>query len=190
MDGTLVVPALDFDLMRFEIGISKGSLLEAIEDFPSDERLRAEEIIAKHEAAAAAASELLPGAAEVVAAVRASGHPVALMTRNSRMSVRAFQERHGIAFDLIRTREDGVCKPSPQPVYEVCGTLGGKPEDAWVIGDFHYDVLCGNAAGATTVLMWSLAEPLPKWAAEADHVIRQLDRIPALLGIEQPISER
>lgn len=190
MDGTLTVPLLDFDLIRAEIGIPSGTLLEAIDSMPPDQRARAEGIIVRHEAAAAATSELMPGAAEVVAAIREAGCPVALMTRNSRISVRAFQQRHGIAFDLVRTREDGVCKPSPQPVYEICGTLGGKPEDAWVIGDFHYDILCGNAAGATTILMWSLAEPLPPWASEADHVIRELDKIPGLLGIEQPISER
>lgn len=183
MDGTLTVPFLDFDLMRAEIGITEGSLLEAVETMPPDARARAEEILHRHEAEAASKSELQPGAASVVADIRALGFPVALMTRNTRVSVRAFQDRHGIAFDLVRTREDGVCKPSPQPVYEICATLGGKPGDAWVIGDFHYDVLCGNSSGATTVLMWSEEGPLPAWAGEANHIIRQLDELRPLLGM-------
>ena len=183
MDGTLTVPALDFDRMRAEIGITKGSLLEELETMSPAQRARAEEIVHRHEADAAASSILQPGAKDVVAAIRRFGFPVALMTRNSRVSVRAFQDRHGITFDLIRTREDGVCKPSPQPVHEICGTLGGKPSDAWVIGDFHYDILCGNAAGATTVLMWSETGPLPEWSGEANHVIRKLGELLSLLGM-------
>jgi HAD superfamily hydrolase (TIGR01509 family) len=183
MDGTLTVPTLDFDRMRDEIGIADGSLLEAMETMSPAEKARAEEIVHRHEADAAASSILQPGAKEVVAAIRNFGFPVALMTRNTRVSVRAFQDRHGITFDLIRTREDGVCKPSPQPVHEICGTLGGRPADAWVIGDFHYDILCGNAAGATTVLMWSESDPLPEWSGEANHVIRKLGEMLSLLGL-------
>lgn len=183
MDGTLTVPTLDFDRMRAEIGITKGSLLEELETMSPAERARAEEILHRHEAGAAATSALQPGAKEVVDAIRKFGFPVALMTRNTRVSVKVFQDRHGLTFDLIRTREDGVCKPSPQPVYEICGTLGGKPADAWVIGDFHYDVLCGNAAGATTVLMWSEPGPLPEWSGEANHIIRKLGEMLSLLGL-------
>lgn len=183
MDGTLTVPALDFDRMRAEIGITKGSLLEELETMAPAQKARAEEILHRHEADAAATSILQPGAKEVVDAIRKFGFPVALMTRNTRVSVKAFQDRHGLSFDLIRTREDGVCKPSPQPVHEICGTLGGKPADAWVIGDFHYDILCGNAAGATTVLMWSEPGPMPEWSGEANHVIRKLGEMLSLLGM-------
>lgn len=183
MDGTLTVPNLDFDLMRAEIGITQGSLLEEMETMAPAEKARAEEILHRHEAESAATSILQPGAKEVVDAIRKFGFPVALMTRNTRVSVKAFQDRHGLSFDLIRTREDGVCKPSPQPVYEICGTLGGNPIDAWVIGDFHYDILCGNAAGSTTVLMWSEPGPLPEWSGEATHIIRRLGEMLSLLGL-------
>lgn len=181
MDGTLTRPFLDFDLMREEIGITSGSLLEVVETMSPSERARAEEILHRHEKEAAANSELQDGAAEVVASIRAAGMPVALMTRNTRDSVRVFQQRHGIEFDLVRTREDGVVKPSPQPVHEICSALGGVPGDSWVIGDFHYDIMCGAAAGATTVLLLNPEDPRPEWADEADHVIHQLSRLLGLL---------
>lgn len=183
MDGTLTRPHLDFDRMREEIGIASGSLLETIERMSPEDRLRAERILLAHESEAAANSVLQPGAAEVVDAIRAAGMSVALMTRNTRESVRVFGQRHGIGFDLVRTREDGVVKPSPKPVREICAALDGRCADAWVIGDFHYDVLCGAAAGARTVLLLDPEEPRPQWADEADHVIHRLWDLLPLLGL-------
>lgn len=183
MDGTLTRPQLDFDRIRQEIGIVSEPLLEAVEKLPPDERSRAEAILHQHESEAAATSELQPGAAKVVASIRAEGLPVALMTRNSRASVDAFQRRHRIEFDLIRTREDGVVKPSPTPVLEICEAFRGDPSAAWVIGDYHYDILCGVAAGATTVLLASRDEPPAPWASEAHHVIHDLPDLLPLLGL-------
>ncbi len=183
MDGTLTRPNLDFDRMREEIGVAAGSLLEVIERMPPEDRRRAERILLVHESAAAANSVLQPGAAEVIDAIRAAGMSVALMTRNTRDSVRVFEQRHGIRFDLVRTREDGVVKPSPQPVHEICAALDGRCADAWVIGDFHYDVLCGAAAGARTVLLLDPEEPRPQWAGEADYVIHRLMDLLPLLGL-------
>lgn len=186
LDGTLTRPALDFDAIRAEIGIASGSILEAVAAMPPADRSRAEAILARHEAEAAANSELQPGASEIVAAIRAAGFAVALMTRNSRPSVRTFLSRHGLAFDLIRTREDGVFKPSPQPVLDICRTLDAAVRDTWVVGDFHYDIVCGRAAGARTALLWDDHRPCPEWAAEADVVITRLMQLSEHLNL--PVS--
>src|SRR5262249_26341855 len=84
MDGTLTRSTLDFDLIRAEIGIAEGPILEAVAQMPPEDRARAELILRRHESAASAANELQPGAAKVVAAIRAARIPVALMTQNSR----------------------------------------------------------------------------------------------------------
>lgn len=190
MDGTLTVPQLDFDQIRREIGIDQASqpLLEAVETMSPPERARAEAVLLRHEAVAAATSVLQPGTREVLGAIRGAGWPVALMTRNSRESVRVFVERHGLSFDLVRTREDGAVKPSPQPVHDICATLGGCAEVSWVIGDFHYDILCGAAAGARTVLLLEPDSLRPSWADEADFVIdRLIDLLPILgLAVREP----
>src|SRR5258708_38007082 len=103
MDGTLTRPMLDFDGIRAEIGLPKEPLLEAVRALPPEDRARAEAILLKHEAVAAAESELQPGAKATVDSIRRAGIPVALMTRNSRKSTKAFDDRHGLVFDHVRT---------------------------------------------------------------------------------------
>lgn len=181
MDGTLTRPILDFDLIREEIGLPKEPILEAVMQLPPEDRARAEAILLRHEAVAAAESELQPGAAEVVTAIRDAGIPVALMTRNSRESTRAFQDRHGLAFDLVRTREDGPMKPSPEPVLTICRGLGVEPAATWVVGDFRFDLICANAAGAISVLLVDAEQDRPTWAKEARHVIIDLRELLALM---------
>ena len=183
MDGTLTRPMLDFDAIRAEIGLPKEPLLEAVRALPPEDQARAEAILLRHEAVAAAGSELQPGAKQTIDAIRRAGIPVALMTRNTRLSTKAFDERHGLVFDHIRTREDGVMKPSPAPVLEICRKFEAMPADTWVIGDFHYDLMCGNAAGAISVLFWGEGELLPDWAREARHVIQALPELLGLMGL-------
>jgi HAD superfamily hydrolase (TIGR01509 family) len=184
MDGTLTRDQLDFDAIRLEIGLEREPILEALERMSPADRARAEAILHRHEAAAADTSELQPGAAGVLADLRRRGIAVALMTRNSRRSAETFLARHGLAFDRVRTREDGAIKPSPAPVVELCAALRRSPGDAWVVGDFHYDLICGRQAGARTILLWDRPVPLPDWAAQADHVIRQLSELLACMELK------
>lgn len=183
MDGTLTRPALDFDEIRRDLGLGRGPILESLAGLSVDRRTRAEAALRRHEDRAAAESELQPGAARVVASVRAAGMSAALMTRNSARSVRIFQARHGIEFDLLRTRDDGPTKPSPEPILDICRSLGVAPGETWSVGDFHYDILCGAAAGGTTVLLLDPDGERPDWADEADHVIHALRELLTHLGI-------
>ncbi|MCG8406121.1 MAG: HAD family hydrolase [Phycisphaerales bacterium] len=179
MDGTLTRPNLDFDRIREEIGlgIEDEPILEAMSRMTPGDRARTQAILQRHEDKAAAESQLQPGAAEVVSTVRASGIPAVLMTRNSRRSVGMFNHRHRIEFDLTWTREDGPMKPSPEPVIEICRRFEVDPADAWVVGDFHYDIRCGAAAGSTTVLLLDPESKKPDWADEADFIIYELPEL-------------
>ncbi len=181
LDGTLTRPVLDFDAIAAEIGEVERPLLEGVSRLSGEARRRAEAILRRHEAAAAANSELQPGAAAVVRGFRQSGVLVALMTRNSRASAVTFVERHGLEFDFVRTREDGPIKPDPEPVRAICAALGAPPRRTWVVGDYLFDIRSGRAAGATTVLLLNDPEP-PDWAGEADHVIRGLAELPGLFA--------
>lgn len=178
MDGTLTRQNLDFDRIRREIGLGQGPVLEAIARMVPAEASRATAILERHEAVAAAACELQEGAAEVIEVLRSRGFALALMTRNSRRSVDVFLDRHGLAFDLVRTREDGPMKPSPEPIFRICSRLGVAPAHAWVVGDFHYDVVCGARAGAKTVLFVEPGRERPEYAGEADYVIGSLRELP------------
>jgi HAD superfamily hydrolase (TIGR01549 family) len=189
MDGTLTRPWLNFDRIREETGVD-GPLLEALPAMTPAQRARVLAVLERHEAEAAANSELQPGAGEVVNAIRDSGLPTVLMTRNSRRSVETLMERHDLSFDIVRTREDGAVKPSPEPIFAVCRLLDVEPRGAWSIGDFHYDIICGAAAGAVTVLLLDETVERPTWADEADHVIHRLDALLPLLGLDGRLPGR
>ena len=185
MDGTLTRPSLDFDAVRREIGLpahGRTPILEAMAQMTPEARTAAEAIVCRHEELAARSSELYDGAAEVLAAIRACGIPVAVHTRNSRLSLETVFARHGLEVDWAHAREDGPIKPAPDSVLTICARFGVSPGDAWVVGDYLFDIQAGEAAGATTVLMIGDA-PAPEYAGQADHVIRCLRELLALLGI-------
>ena len=71
MDGTLTLPAINFDRLRAEIGIESGTILEALETMTDDERARAHETIEVYERVAARDSELQDGVHEVLEFLRA-----------------------------------------------------------------------------------------------------------------------
>lgn len=180
LDGTLTRPYLDFDAIRTEIGLPSGPILEGIERLPETERCRAHAILANREREAAENSELQEDAREVIDGIRRAGHPVAIMTRNSRVSTDHILRVHRLTVDFIRTREDGTTKPSPEPVHAICERLHTLPAESWVIGDYLFDIQSGAAAGARTVLMVG-DHPLPAYAAEANHVIQRLRELLPLL---------
>lgn len=181
LDGTLTKPYLDFDLIRAEIGIKSGPILEAISTMTSEERVRADSILTRHEWDAARNGELHEGAVEIVARIRREGRPVALLTRNTRPIVDFIRQTHGFCFDAIRAREDGAIKPSAAPVLSICEQLCASPSESWVVGDYLFDLQSGRSAGTRTVLMVGDDE-IPSYASLADHVIRRLRELPAIIS--------
>ncbi len=173
MDGTLTLPALDFDRIRAEIGIESGTILEALEQMSGERLTRAHEIIARHERVGAEQSQLYEGVHEVFEHLRERGVLIAIVTRNSRKSARTVMDLHDLDVDLLYTRDDGRVKPSPEPVLRTCERLSAAPERSWVVGDYVYDIQSGRQAGCRTVLMLGERDR-PEFADLADHVIRDL----------------
>lgn len=182
MDGTITVPLLDFAAFRASLDLGPGPILEQLPEMPvarQDAVLRA---LYNFEMEAAVHSTLQPRAAETIHAIRAAGIPTVLMTRNCRAALDIVLLKHALEFDLLRTREDGAVKPLPDPILETCALFDADPARTWVIGDFHYDIIAGRAAGAITVLLLNGDTP-PPFAAEADHCIRRLDELPPIMGL-------
>ena len=173
LDGTLTKPYLDFDAIRREIGIGQGPILEAIATMDAGAQREAEVILLRHEWEAAKNATLYEGAVETVAACRAMGYGVAILTRNARAVVDYILAEHGFVFDAIRTREDGAIKPSAEPVLSICRELQADPANSWMVGDYLFDILSGKAAGTRTILMIGEG-PVPEYAPQADYVIRSL----------------
>jgi HAD superfamily hydrolase (TIGR01509 family) len=151
MDGTITEPMLDFPRIKAAMGIGRRPILEALAEMDCDARAAAEAILHEHEEQAAGASQLNAGCACLIEWVRSARLRTALITRNSRRSVKSVLAKHGLSFEVLITREDGKFKPHPEPLHVACQRLGVRVDEAWMVGDGVYDVAAGNAAGVRTV---------------------------------------
>jgi HAD superfamily hydrolase (TIGR01549 family) len=172
MDGTLTCPYLDFPRMKEEMGIPLDEpILEAMARMDDVQRDRASAILLQHEETAAAQSALNAGCRELLDRVQRLQIPTALITRNSRASVRTVLERHSLSMKVLITRQDGPAKPDPAPLRLACARLGVECADAWMIGDGRYDVQAALAAGARAVWLSHGAQrafPEAPWRTVAD----------------------
>ncbi|MFH0964178.1 MAG: HAD family hydrolase [Planctomycetota bacterium] len=180
MDGTLTEPMLDFEAIRLEAGVPAGKpILEHLETVGSAERRRIEEILERHEEEAARRSVLTDGATAILAMLKERGIRTGVITRNSRRSVDTMCATHGLAFDVIMTREDGPVKPSAEPVLRACEALGVDPGETLMVGDYLFDVEAGRAAGARTAFYersYCLREDFP-----VDYRLRKLSDLERIL---------
>ena len=183
MDGTIIEPILDFAAIRAELGIeSHCSVLEAIEAMDEPRRSAAHRWLVGHEVALARRAGLMPSAERVVKALRRAGMKTALLTRNTRPAMQAVLDQHKqLQFDLAWAREDCTIKPHPDGVLKVCDKFSLLPQQVLCVGDFLYDIVAANAAGAVSVLLTPAEKP--DFADQADYVIGDLGELIDLLEI-------
>jgi len=153
MDGTLTDERLDFDSIKQELGMGDGPILEALPFLSAPERERVEGILDRWEEEGASTCGLAPGCIDLLDWLEQRDVKTALITRNTRRSVETVLERHGLEFEVRLTREclNGRYKPHPEPLLVACARLGVDPTNAWMVGDWRYDIEAGNAAGIKTV---------------------------------------
>ncbi len=123
---------LDLDMARREVMLGALARLDIV-----DPELAEEMGIAYAEAREAVIAPM-PGAIEAISAFRAVGVRLALVTNGSADAQRSKIGRFGLEelFDHIQIEgEFGAGKPEPQVYMHALERLGGKPSDAWMIGD-------------------------------------------------------
>lgn len=184
MDGTLVVQRLDFPAIRAHLGVGLDEgIIEAVEAMEAPRRDEARRHVLACELAAARRATLTPGAADVVADIRAAGLKTALLTRNSEQAMRIVLDTFGeLEFDLTWSRLHGPIKPEPDGVQAACKELGVAPQRTACVGDFRYDIMAANAAGCVSILATYGGDV--DFAHDADYVVDDLWDLPDILGIE------
>ncbi len=184
MDGTLTAPMLDFPRIKAEMGIGQRPILEALAEMDAAARASAEAVLLRHEEHAAAGSCLNKGCRELLQWVRGRGIRIALITRNSRSSVKTVLSLHRLSIDVLVTREDAAPKPDPEPLRLACRKLEVAEADAWMVGDGQYDVEAGLAAGIKTV--WVSHGGDRSFAARPWRTVRDLCELAELLAAVAP----
>lgn len=176
LDSTLTKPYLDFRKLRAELGLAEGDILDWVASLPTAEQQRALHAIEAFEQDGVENVEWNDGAQQTLQAVQSLPLPVAIITRNSRASLRAVCQCLNINVDLLIAREDAPPKPDPASLHMVGQQFDVAPHTIVMVGDFRHDTEAGRAAGTRTVLLTNGREPY--WTVEADIVI---DRLPELL---------
>lgn len=158
LDGTLVDSQLDFDLMRREMDLPPGRILESIAALPQERGRQCMEILKRHEVAGAERATLLPGVELLLQKAAQRSIPIGIVTRNSREISLAVLSRLQLTYDILLTRDDGPIKPDPWGVRQICERWNVPARQVVMIGDYMFDVLSGRGAGTRTVL---LTHPVP-----------------------------
>jgi HAD superfamily hydrolase (TIGR01509 family) len=178
LDGTITQPYFDFDAIREEIGLPRdsGPLLELMDKMTAQERLRTESILHHHEDRAVAESRLNPGAEQTLVELRAAGIPIGILTRNQRENAFAIARLHNLEFDAVIGREDGPVKPDAFGVLHLCRRFGVEPRQAILVGDYLFDLLSAEAAGAVAVLLVN-NDRAREFAEHADYCVENIGEI-------------
>jgi HAD superfamily hydrolase (TIGR01509 family) len=182
LDGVIVKSGLDFKLISREIFGSEldEPVLEQIEQLKDpEEKKRALRILENHETKAALTSELNFGIAALLRLLSQKKIKRAIVTRNSRKSVRIILDRFKLDFDAVITRKEAPPKPAREPVFLACQKMGLEPEEVILIGDYEFDMLAGKRAGVTTIL---LRTPNQNSSKNADLVINSVLELAKLIS--------
>ena len=179
MDGTITAPYLRFADIKDRAGIGDRDLLEYLDTAQGAERERVARLLAEFEEDGAANARLNRGARTVLSFLKRKRIPTGLLTRNSRRSVELVCRKLALKFDVTASREDAPSKPAPEAIWQMTRRWGIRPEQALMVGDYKWDILCAQNAGARSAVLVNGAG-VPAWAQEADYII---ERLTALLPI-------
>lgn len=200
LDGTLVETNIDFPLMKremialaLECGLEHDlvsdldilavvdAACEAVGDARASQALRgrAMDILREIEMRHAAATQHMPFARELIAALREHGIGIGVVTRNCRQASELSLRITRIEPDVLVSRDDTARhKPHPEPLHKALDALGAKVEAAVMVGDHTMDVECGKRAGMKTVGLLREDRPTDFFAQMApDFVARDLREV-------------
>jgi len=143
-------------------------------------------IAERFEAASVNNAKPMPGAADVLAALKERGLKVGLLTLNSSVIAINVLKRFGLGrfFDAMVARDFvEEAKPNPGHLSSLLKELGVEPSEVMVVGDTVFDIRCAKELGAIAVGITtgrSSREELE--AAGADFIVNSLSELIPLLS--------
>ena len=141
---------------------------------------------ARFVAADARPSQLFPGALQLLEALRARGHWVAVATGKSRRGLDRVLGELGLddCFHATRCADETASKPDPRMLREIVAQLDVEPERAVMIGDTEYDLEMAARARIRSVGVSYGVHSRERLARHAPA--RIVDSLPEILDWEDP----
>jgi len=99
-------------------------------------------------------TKLYPGVSEGLAALKAAGWKLAVVTNKPGIVARMILKTLDIAKyldDIIGGNDGFALKPDPEVMYHLMNKYDAKPENSWVLGDNHTDMNSAANAGMNAV---------------------------------------
>ncbi|EPN6727969.1 HAD family hydrolase [Pseudomonas putida] len=167
MDGTLTVAVHDFAAIRVALDIpAEHDILTHLAALPTAEAAAKHAWLLEHERDLATASTAATGAVELVRELAGRGCRLGILTRNARELAHVTLEAIGLAdcfpVEHILGRDEAAPKPSPDGLLKIASAWGVTPSELVMVGDYRFDLDCGRAAGARTVLVNLPDNPWPE----------------------------
>lgn len=179
LDGTLTLAVHDFALIRRELGIpADHDILEHLAALAPVEAAQSRHWLMEHERELALAAQPAAGAIELLQALHDAGCRLGVLTRNAQslawLTLQALGVEGLFARDAVLGRDDAPPKPHPEGLLRLSGGWQVAPAALLMVGDYRFDLECGRAAGAGTVLV---NQPEPVWPELADWQFRDCAEI-------------
>jgi HAD superfamily hydrolase (TIGR01549 family) len=169
MDGTLTVAVHDFAAIRVALAIPpQDDILTHLAALPADEAAAKHAWLLEHERDLALGSTPAAGAVELVRDLHARGYRLGILTRNARELAHVTLEAIGLAdcfaVDDVLGRDEAPPKPHPGGLLKLADAWDVPASAMVMVGDYRFDLDCGRAAGARTVLVNLPENPWPELA--------------------------
>lgn len=131
-----------------------------------------------------------PGASETVAALRARGYLLGVVTSKSRLTAELSMARCRLSeyMSATITLEDVTAhKPDPAPLLVALRRLGRRSEEALYLGDSTLDILAARAAGLrSAAALWGAFPRAELLALTPDYALESVEQ---LLDVCPPLNE-
>jgi HAD superfamily hydrolase (TIGR01509 family) len=155
LDGTLTVAVHDFDAIRAELDLpADRPILEEVARLPDGERARVRERLDRIELDLARAARPALGLSALLDGLAQRGARTGILTRNSAANAWITLQAIGAAdhFDRadILGRDEAPPKPEPAGLELLLERWAVCPERVVMVGDYHFDLAAGRAAGVRT----------------------------------------
>ena len=182
MDGTLTVAVHDFAAIRQALDIPPNEdILTHLAGLPAAESAARHAWLLEHERELALASTPAPGAVELVQELAARGYRLGILTRNAQelalITLKAIGLDQYFDAHAVLGRDNAAHKPDPDGLLQLANAWDVAPTQMVMVGDYHFDLACGRAAGSKTVLVNVPQNPWPEltdWHARDCFELRQL----------------
>ena len=130
-------------------------------------------------------NEVYPGICELLADLKAAGHPLYVATSKPHVFANPILERFGLAsyFDAVFGAElDGTHGHKGDLLAYALAQTGADPKDSIMLGDRKHDIIGGKANGMKTIsVLWGYGSVAEFEAAGTDRIVASIDELRAEL---------